>query len=157
MGKSILILRNRLCGEKEALMASITRRAARECALKALFSFDFNQDSDPNIHFALVCAEGEIPANDFAATLFCGVIEHLSCIDEKISGFAKSWKLDRIARISLAILRLCTYEMMFTDVPRPVALNEAVELAKLYDSDDAPAFINGVLNSISNSLGETKA
>ena len=53
-------------------MASITRRAARECALKALYSFCFNKESDPSMHFALICAEGEIPANDFAASLFCG-------------------------------------------------------------------------------------
>ena len=133
-------------------MASITRRAARECALKALYSFDFNKETDSGLHFALVCAEGEIPTNDFAASLFCGVVEQLEAIDEKIAGNAKGWKIERIARISLAILRLCTYELMFTDVPRPVALNEAVELAKIYDTDDAPAFINGILNSISNSL-----
>ncbi len=133
-------------------MPSITRRAARECALKALFSYEFHPDTDPSIHFALVCAEAEIPTNDFAASLFSGVIEHLSDIDAKISEFSKSWKIERIARISLAILRLCAYEMMFTDVPRPVALNEAIELAKLYANDDAPAFINGILNAISHSL-----
>ena len=133
-------------------MPSITRRAARECAIKALFSYDFNTDTDPLMHFALVCAEAEIPTNDFAASLFAGVIEHLDEIDPKIIEFSKSWKLERIARISLAILRLCTYEMMFTDVPHPVAMNEAVELAKLYANDDAPAFINGILNAISHSL-----
>jgi N utilization substance protein B len=156
MGKSILT-KKPLLRKKEDLMPSITRRAARECALKALFSYDFQPDADPTMHFALVCAEAEIPTNDFAASLFCGVVEHMKEIDEKISEFSKSWKLERIARISLAILRLCTYEMMFTDVPRPVALNEAVELAKLYDNDDAPAFINGILNSISNSLGQQNA
>ncbi len=138
-------------------MASITRRAARECAVKALYSFDFNKETDPGLHFALVCAEGEIPNNDFAASLFCGVAEHLSEIDAKIAENAKGWKLERIARMSLAILRLCAYELMYTDVPRPVALNEAVELAKAYDNDDAPAFVNGILNSIAGSLGEAKA
>ena len=82
------------------------------------------------MHFALICAEGEIPANDFAASLFCGTQEHLAEIDRKIEEHAKGWKLERISRMSLSILRLCTYELMFTDVPRPVALNEAVELAK---------------------------
>lgn len=131
-------------------MASITRRAARECALKALYSFDFNREADPGLHFALVCAEGEIPTNDFAAALFCGVTEHLAEIDAKIAENAKGWKIERIARMSLAILRLCTYELLYTDVPRPVALNEAVELSKLYDNDDAPAFVNGILNSIAS-------
>ena len=136
-------------------MASITRRAARECALKALYSFGFHTESDPAMHFALVCAEGEIPTNDFAASLFCGTIEHLSEIDEKIKEHAKGWALERISRMSLSVLRLCAYELMYTDVPKPVALNEAVELAKAYDTDEAPAFINGILNSVSRSLGET--
>ena len=108
------------------------------------------------MHFALICAEGEIPANDFAASLFCGTQEHLTEIDGKIEEHAKGWKLERISRMSLSILRLCTYELMFTDVPRPVALNEAVELAKRYDTDEAPAFINGVLNSVARSLGDSQ-
>ena len=74
-GKIYLNFLNPLCGEKEDLMPSITRRAARECALKALFSYEFHPDADPNMHFALVCAEAEIPTNDFAASLFCGVVE----------------------------------------------------------------------------------
>ena len=138
-------------------MASITRRAARECALKALYSFDFNKETDPGLHFALVCAEGEIPTNDFAAALFLGVIEHLTEIDEKITEHTKGWTIDRIARVSLAVLRLCAYELMFTDVPQPVALNEAVELAKLYGNDESPSFINGILNSIALNAGEAKA
>ncbi|MBQ8496760.1 MAG: transcription antitermination factor NusB [Clostridia bacterium] len=138
-------------------MASITRRAARECALKALYSFDFNKDTDPVLYFALVCAEGEIPTNDFAATLFQGVVQHKSEIDEKITEHTKGWKIERVARVSLAILRLCAYELMFTDVPQPVALNEAVELAKLYGHDEAPSFVNGILNAIANDIGKNKA
>ena len=136
-------------------MASITRRAARECALKALYSFGFHKEADPAMHLALVCAEGEIPTNDFAASLFCGTVEHLSEIDKKIEEHAKGWSLERISRMSISIIRLCSYELMYTDVPKPVALNEAVELAKRYDTDEAPAFINGVLNSIAKNCGET--
>ena len=138
-------------------MASITRRAARECAVKALFSYDFNREDDATLHFALVCAEAEIPTNDFAASLFCGAMEHRETIDEKIAENAKGWRPERIAKMSLAIMRLCVYELMYTDVPHPVAINEAVELAKAYDTDKAPSFINGILNSISTSLGGKKA
>ncbi|MBQ9748367.1 MAG: transcription antitermination factor NusB [Clostridia bacterium] len=138
-------------------MASITRRAARECALKALYSYEFNRDEDPTLHFALVCAEGEIPTNDFAASLFCGVAEHKTEIDAKIMENAKGWKPERIAKMSLAIMRLCVYELMFTEVPHPIAINEAVELAKAYDTDKAPSFINGILNSVSTALGGKKA
>ena len=156
-GKSIQNLKHRFCGGKEELMASITRRAARECALKALYSFDFNPETDPVLYFALVCAEGEIPTNDFAATLFQGVVQHKEEIDNKITEHTKGWKIERIARVSLAILRLCTYELMFTDVPQPVALNEAVELAKLYGHDEAPSFVNGILNAVANDIGKKKA
>ena len=100
------------------------------------------------MHFALICAEGELPANDFAASLFCGTQEHLTEIDAKIEEHAKGWKLERISRMSLSILRLCTYELMFTDVPRPVALNEAVELAKKYGNDASSGFVNGVLAKV---------
>ena len=136
-------------------MASITRRAARESALKALYSFAFHTEADPAMHFALICAEGEIPTNDFAASLFCGTVEHLSEIDKKIEEHTKGWSLERISRMSLSILRLCCYELMYTAVPKPVALNEAVELAKNYDTDEAPGFINGILNSIAKNVGET--
>ncbi len=138
-------------------MASITRRAARECAVKALYSFEFNKDIDPVLYFATVCNESEIPTNDFAASLFMGAVEHKTEIDEKIAENAKGWKLERIAKMSLAIMRLCVYELMFTEVPRPVAINEAIELAKAYDTDDAPAFINGILNTIAGTLGAEKA
>lgn len=138
-------------------MASITRRAARECAVKALYSYEFNKDADPILWFATVCTEAEIPTNDFAASLFTGVVEHKEAVDAKIAENAKGWKLDRIAKMSLSIMRLCVYELMYTEVPRPVAINEAIELAKAYDTDEAPAFINGILNAVAGTLGDKKA
>lgn len=131
-----------------SFMAAISRRAARECALKVLYSYDFNTEAEPESFFSLICEEAEIPSDAFAHSLFCGALAHIGDIDVKISENAKGWKLDRIARMSLAIMRLCTYELLYTEVPTPVAINEAVELAKAYDGDDAPAFINGILNSI---------
>ena len=133
-------------------MTTISRRAARECAVKALYAYEFQMGAEPNEYFAMICEEAELPTDDFAASLFCGTLAHIEEIDARIAENAKGWKLDRIARMSLAIMRLCTYEIMFTEVPRPVALNEAVELAKLYDTDEAPAFINGILNAIAKSL-----
>ena len=137
-------------------MASITRRAARECAVKALYSFEFNRDADPILWFATVCNESEIPTNDFAASIFTGVVEHKEEIAAKIAENAKGWKLERISKMSLSFKRLCVYELMFTEVPKPIASNEAIELAKAYDTDDAPAFINGILNAVGKTLGEKK-
>ncbi len=136
-------------------MASISRRTARESAVKALYSYEFNaqMQMDAAEFFALICTEAEIPSNEFATSLFCGTIANLTAIDDKIIEYAKGWKKERIARMSLAILRLCTYELLYSDVPRAVALNEAIEIAKTYDTDDAPAFINGILNAIAKEAG----
>lgn len=138
-------------------MAAISRRAARECALKAIYSYDFNTEMEPDSFFSLICGEAEIPSDEFARSLFCGAAAHIEEVDEKISENAKGWKLDRIARMSLAIMRLCVYELLYTDIPTPVAINEAVELAKAYDSDEAPAFINGILNSVAQKSGRNNA
>ncbi len=76
---------------------------------------------------------------------FC-VHERIPEIDEKINEIATGWKTDRIGKAELAILRLAVYEMLYDeDVPVKVAINEAVELAKKYGGDDAPAFVNGIL------------
>ena len=114
------------------IMAEISRRAARECVVKTLYSYDFKG-------------------------LFLGTVAHKSSIDEKISVYARDWSIERIAHISLAILRLCAYELLYTDIPTPIAINEAVELAKIYDGDEAPAFINGILNTIANKERGTEA
>ncbi len=126
----------------------ISRRAARECALKALYSYDFNREEEPELFFARMCEEGEVPCDDFAKGLFLGTLEKIAALDEKIAENAKGWKFSRIARMSLAIMRLAAYEMLFAGTPKAIAINEAVELAKAYDTDDAPAFINGVLNAL---------
>ncbi len=78
-------------------------------------------------------------------------IGHLPEIDEKISACSKGWKIDRIAKAELAILRLAVYEAVYDDsVPVGVALNEAVELAKQYGEDNGPSFVNGILGKIVN-------
>lgn len=76
---------------------------------------------------------------------------YLPEIDKKISSHSKGWKLDRIAKAELALLRLAVYEALYDDsVPVGVAVNEAVELAKQYGEDNASAFVNGILGKIVN-------
>jgi N utilization substance protein B len=74
-----------------------------------------------------------------------GVHEHMAEIDAMIEQSAKGWDLSRMNKVDLAILRLAVYEMKYGETPIGVAINEAVELAKKFSSDEAPAFINGVL------------
>ena len=76
---------------------------------------------------------------------------------KKIEENAKGWKLSRISKVSMAIMRICVYEMLYVeDVPFNIAINEAVELAKKFDYDKAPSFINGVVNKIAENEGLKK-
>ena len=129
-------------------MAKITRRAARECAVQILYGYDFQKDVDKEEFFTSTCEEEEIACNGFAKSLFLGVCEHIEEIDAKIGENLRGWSFERVSRISLAVMRLCAYEIMYTDVPFAIAINEALEVDKKFDKDDAPGFINGVLNAI---------
>ena len=129
-------------------MAKITRRAARECAVQILYGYDFQKDVDKEEFFTSTCEEEEIACNGFAKSLFLGTCEHIEEIDEKINENLRSWSLSRVSRVSLSVMRLCAYELMFTDIPVSIAINEAIEVDKKFDKDDAPSFINGVLNAI---------
>jgi len=82
-----------------------------------------------------------------------GTFEKQAQLDGVIENFLKGWKLDRLNKIDLALLRLAIYEMLVeSDVPAGVAVNEAVELAKLYGADESPAFINGVLGNVAREI-----
>lgn len=132
-------------------MSAISRRDARICAVKLIYSFEFQKDADKEAFFDLVCSEGELPHNAFSKQLFLGTCENIEKIDDAILQNAKTWRFERIAKMSLAVMRVCAYELLFTDTPAPIAINEAVEIDKIFDSDDAPSFVNGVLNAIAKS------
>ena len=84
----------------------------------------------------------------FVNELVGGVTGHVDEIDEAISRNSPDWKLSRMSRIDLCILRLGVYELMYSDTPDRVCINEAVELAKKYGSDKAPPFVNGILGRV---------
>ena len=129
-------------------MQNLSRRAARECALKILYGYEFSREADPADFFELSCSEFETASDEFSKKLFVTAAENLTAIDEIIEQNAKGWKLERISKMTLSILRLCVCEMKyFDDIPSAVSMNEAVELANIYDGDDAPAFINGIVNA----------
>lgn len=134
-------------------MQNLSRRAARECALKTLYGYEFSREADPADFFELSCSEFETESDEFSKELFVTAAENLSAIDEIIEQNAKGWRLERISKMTLSILRLCVCEMKyFDDIPSAVSMNEAVELAKIYDGDDAPAFINGIVNAVAKAL-----
>ena len=134
---------------------SINRREAREAVFELLFETEFKRDEDIVQIYALSCENREIAEDAYIHDTYFGVCEHREEIDELINRHAKGWKTNRISRVSRSVLRLCTYELLYCkDIPANVSINEAVELSKKYDQEQARAFVNGVLNSVKNEIGE---
>lgn len=137
----------------------MTRHEMRECIFCLLFQNEFYTTEEfdeqmgnflENFHFP---EEHEISDKDEQEVRdkVARMLAFLPDIDEKISSSAKGWKIDRIAKAELAILRLAVYEALYDDaVPVGVAVNEAVELAKQYGDDNGAAFVNGILGKIVN-------
>ncbi|MGH3950411.1 MAG: transcription antitermination factor NusB [Pseudonocardiaceae bacterium] len=98
------------------------------------------------------------PIGDYTVALIEGVTAHRRQIDELLSEHAQGWTLDRMPVVDLAILRVGIYELLWAhDVPDPVAIDEAVGLAKDLSTDDSPRFVNGVLGRIGNIADRLRA
>ena len=134
---------------------SINRREAREAVFELLFETEFKHDEDVAEIYALSSENREIAEDEYIRNTYFGVCEHKEEIDALINRHAKGWKTNRISRVSRSILRLCTYEFLYCkEIPVSVSINEAVELSKKYDQEQARAFVNGVLNSVKDEIGE---
>lgn len=131
----------------------MTRREAREALFALLFEMSFFPEEERATLYETECGWGTLEEDDYIATGYAGVLLKKDELDEKIAGASKGWKLSRLSKVTLAILRLATYEFCFAELPYNIAINEAVELAKKYDDDKAPKFINGVLNKIAQNSG----
>lgn len=127
----------------------MSRRSARKNAFYLLFQMDFSEAAEFEQVKEVFFAEKEEPVEEsdkaFILSEVEGVHEHMEEIDALIEQSAKGWDPSRMNKVDLAILRLAIYEMKYGETPVGVAINEAVELAKKFSSDEAPAFINGVL------------
>ena len=122
-----------------------------------LFERDFKRDETDEEIFALSCEAREIEIDDYIRSTYFGVCGNTDALDNEINKNAKGWKVERLSKISRSILRLCIYEMLYVDdIPCLVSINEAIELAKLYEDEKARPFINGVLNAVKNSLETEK-
>ena len=126
----------------------LTRREEREQAFILLFEKSFNEDiAVPELYEMAV--EPEIIAeSDFSKNLAIKVTENLGAIDASIEKHSVKWKMNRISKVALAVMRLAICEILFyDDIPVGVSINEAVELCKKYASKDDYAFVNGILSS----------
>ncbi|GAB1487560.1 transcription antitermination factor NusB [Aminivibrio sp.] len=130
------------------------RRHQRRFAFQVIYSLVFGQNMSKD---ALITSfdnfwseeEFDIERRDsYAWTLVEGVFDNHESIDEIITRHSQHWKINRIAKVELTILRLCLFEMLFCpDIPLKVAMNEAIELAKDFGDDNSKTFVNGVLDA----------
>ncbi len=137
------------------------RRLGREIAFQVLYSLNFSEGVDLDIakraykNFFEDRKQNphEIKGHEFAWELIEGIVSHLDILDKTIEKFSTNWKINRIARIELTILRLAIYEMLFRDdVPIKVAIDEAVELSKKFGDINSRKFINGILDAVGKAI-----
>jgi N utilization substance protein B len=134
------------------------RRRSRELTLQFLYQYDTLKESSPaspNFEEAIelfwttkkVALEDEV--RGFASSLIVGVCENMDGIDRVINRYSQHWRLSRMSKIDRNILRMAIYELTYLmNIPPPVTINEAVELAKKYGTEESGAFVNGILDRI---------
>ena len=144
-------------------MSVMSRTKAREIALHLIFEMGFRQFEEESLDerldeeimasisgdIALYAGKLSEEQTAYIRAVVKGVAGHLDELDRTIEANAKGWKFNRLSRMTVAVLRLAIYEMRYVDdVPAAAAINEAVELAKVYDTAEAASFINGVLGAV---------
>jgi N utilization substance protein B len=132
------------------------RREGREHAVQALYAIELSP-ATPREALALFWETERFKsaARAFAGELLAGILENSSAIDALISAKSPNWSLSRMAKIDLAIIRLAAYELLYrVEIPKNVTINEAIEIAKKFGSEESPAFVNGILDEIARGLPE---
>ncbi len=127
-----------------------SRRRAREFSLKALYQMDISKRWDVEEALGdkgLIDRKGV--DMEYSMRLIRGVIGHLHSLDRMIEDASEHWRIERMNVVDRNILRLAVFELLYcTDVPYKVVIDEAVELGKVYGTEDSPSFINGILDAI---------
>lgn len=130
------------------------RREGRENAVQALYAIELSP-SPPReaIHLFWESNRFKPTAKAFAAELLGGILDKIGELDTQISAKSPNWSIARMSKIDLAIIRLAAYELIYReDIPKNVTINEAIEIAKKFGSEETPAFVNGILDEIAKGL-----
>lgn len=130
------------------------RRDAREYALHVLFQLDFNPaDAEKTLEEFWVGKDLDPKVKAFAGELVLGVARDMERIDRLIEKYATHWSIKRIGAVDRNVIRMALFEMLERgDIPPVVSINEAIEIAKKYGSEESGKFVNGVLDSAKNEL-----
>ncbi len=133
------------------------RHLGRERAIQALFSLENEGFADLQQGLARFWSslDDAVPgdAKVFAEELVRGVVEHRDEVDEAIQTQSENWKVERMARVDRNVLRLGAFELLRTETPGKVVINEAIELARTFGAEGSPAFVNGILDRLAKSAG----
>ncbi|WP_270170469.1 transcription antitermination factor NusB [Paenibacillus sp. SYP-B4298] len=144
------------------------RRLAREIAIQSLYQMEMNEvaaEEAVNMLLQEAREENEIDAaaedikgiEEFVRQLVNGVAGNRQAIDDMLQQYLTGWQVDRLSRVDRQVLRLACYELVYTsDVPPKAIINEAIELAKLFGTDESGKFVNGVLGRLLKALDELK-
>lgn len=131
------------------------RRSGREAALQMLFQLEASSERATRvIELFWRSFEADPEGRPYADEIVTGLETRLGDVDKLITAASNNWRLERMSRVDRNLLRMSTWELLVKkDVPRAVVIDEAVELAKSYGTEDSSAFVNGVLDRIANDLG----
>lgn len=133
------------------------RRNARELAMQALYFIDMGNEK-PFEAFSLFCThfESEEETDAFFQQIVEGTLKHRDEIDRLVEKFSNNWRLSRMSGIDRNIIRIAVYEILHCkDIPSTVTINEAIDIGKKFGTKESGAFINGILDAISQNLGES--
>ena len=133
------------------------RRTARENSFILIFESIFKDDEVAEEIFTKATEIRGLEYDDYVKQVFFGSYENAEVINSAVEKHLTGWKKERISPVSMAILRLGAYEIIFmADIPSRVSINEAIELSKKYDDEKSYAFVNGVLNAIAKDFEENE-
>ena len=130
----------------------MNRVTARTHAMKLIYEWEMGGEGGEDTRIDLLGVQPGEEESAFMERMFNGVVENAAELDKRIEENANGWKLERISRADLAILRLAAYELMLGKTPENVVVNEAVEMARQYSGERSPPFVHGVLGGISRSM-----
>lgn len=131
------------------------RRSGREAGLQMLFQLECSSTTpEQTIDLFWRTFESDPEGRSYADAILRGVAENTKAIDVKITAASQNWRLERMSRVDRNLLRMSTWELMYrSDIPRAVVIDEAVELAKSFGTEDSSSFVNGVLDRVANDIG----
>lgn len=141
----------------------MARHRARQQALQLMFEWDLRRaplEEIMNGYYTSLLVAEESPVkpirDPFAATLVRGAIDSLAAIDEQIAKHAQHWKISRMPTVDRNILRLAVWELLNTETPPAVTIDEALELARRFSGEESVHFVNGVLDAVRREVADTR-